>query len=123
MVVVTPMYSPKFIISPKLLKDIGTVEGARAVIDGAALLPAWEAKFQEDAEVRAVHYGTHVEGNELNLDEVRKLMEGKEIVARDRDIKEVINYRKVLDYLDKIIGGGVIDSAKRRKLYTEDTLK
>src|SRR3989344_4953831 len=117
------MYTPKYSISSKLLRDIGLVEGAKAVIESAALLPAWEAKFKEDATLRAVHYGTHVEGNELNLEEVRKVMEGKEIVARDRDIKEVINYRKVLDYLDKIIGGGVIDSAKRRKLYTEDTLK
>ena len=78
------MYSPKFTITQKLLKNIGLVEGARAVIAGAALLPAWEAKFKEDAQVRAAHYGTHVEGNELNLEEVRKVMEGKEIVARVR---------------------------------------
>lgn len=97
------MYSPKFTITSKLLKDIGTIEGAKAVIESAALLPAWEAKFKEDAELRAVHYGTHVEGNELNLEEVKKVMEGKEIVARDRDIKEVINYRKVLDYLAKLL--------------------
>ncbi len=85
------MYSPKFTISSKLLRDIGLIEGAKAVIEGAALLPAWEAKFKEEAEVRAVHYGTHVEGNELNLEEVRKVMEGKEVVARERDVKEVIN--------------------------------
>jgi Fic family protein len=96
------MYSPKFTITSKLLKEIGLIEGARAVIESAALLPAWEAKFKEEAEVRAVHYGTHVEGNELNLSEVRKVMEGKEVVARDRDIKEVINYRKVIDWLSKI---------------------
>lgn len=96
-----PMYTPTFTISSKLLKDIGLIEGAKAVIESAALLPAWEAKFKEDAELRAVHYGTHVEGNELNLEEVRKVMEGKEIVARDRDIKEVINYRKVIEYIEK----------------------
>lgn len=117
------MYSPKFTISSKLLRDIGLVEGAKAVIESAALLPAWEVKFKEEAELRAVHYGTHVEGNELNLEEVRKVMEGKEIVARDRDVKEVINYRKVLDYLDKLVGATVADSAKRREVYTENTLK
>lgn len=97
------MYSPKFTITSKLLKDIGLIEGARAVIESAALLPAWEAKFKEEAEVRAAHYGTHVEGNELNLEEVRKVMEGKEIVARERDIREVINYRKVIEYLEKLV--------------------
>src|SRR3989344_5939702 len=109
------MYFPKFTITPKLLRDIGTIEAARAVVESAALLPAWEAKFKEEAEVRAAHYGTHVEGNELNLDEVRRLMEGKEVVARDRDIKEVINYRKVLEYLEKLSGA--------EKVYDEKTLK
>ncbi len=108
------MYTPKFTISQKLLRDIGLIEGAKAVIEGAALLPAWEAKFKEEAEVRAVHYGTHVEGNELNLEEVKKVMEGKEVVARDRDVKEVINYRKVLDFLDSEIG---------KKVYGEEILK
>lgn len=110
------MYSPKFTISPKLLRSIGLVEGAKAIIESAALLPVWEAKFKDDATLRAVHYGTHVEGNELNLEEVRKVMEGKEVVARDRDIKEVINYRKVLDYLDKKLIDG-------KKAYSQETLK
>ncbi len=117
------MYSPKFTISSKLLKSIGLVEGARAVIESAALLPAWEAKFKDDATLRAVHYGTHVEGNELNLEEVRKVMEGKEIVARDRDIKEVINYRKVLDYLDKKIGERKAGNGNRKDVYSEEVLK
>lgn len=119
------MYQPKFTITSKLLRHIGTIEGAKAVVESAALLPAWEAKFKEEAEVRAAHYGTHVEGNELNLEEVRKLMEGKSIVARDRDIKEIINYRKVLDYLEKTVGGGSAAPGKQKveKIYDEKTLK
>lgn len=121
----TSVYQPKFTITSKLLKLIGTVEGARAVVESAALLPAWEAKFKEEAEVRAAHYGTHVEGNELNLEEVRKLMEGKTIVARDRDIKEIINFRKVLEYLGKTVGDGVGVPGKLKveKIYDEKTLK
>jgi Fic family protein len=119
------VYQPKFTITSKLLRQIGIIEGAKAVVESAALLPAWEAKFKEDAEVRAAHYGTHVEGNELNLEEVRKLMEGKSVVARDRDIKEVINYRKVLDYLAKTVGEGTVAVGKQKveKIYDEKTLK
>ncbi len=116
------MYQPKFTITSKLLKDIGLIEGAKAVIEGAALLPAWEAKFRDDAELRAVHYGTHVEGNELNLEEVRKVMEGKEIVARERDVKEVINYRKVLDYLEELITEAH-GRLPRKDLYRESVLR
>ncbi|MCL4397993.1 Fic family protein [Patescibacteria group bacterium] len=122
------MYYPKFTISPKLLKDIGLVEGAKAVIASAALLPAWEAKFKEDAQLRAVHYGTHVEGNELNLEEVKKVMEGHQVVARERDVKEVINYRKVLEFLEKKVQGNKGDGGNggykgNQKLYTQDALK
>lgn len=113
------MYSPKFTITPKILKNIGLIEGAKAVIESAALLPAWEAKFKEEAEVRAVHYGTHVEGNELNLDQVKRVMEGQEIVARERDVKEVINYRKVIDYLDKINTYSEINLKELHKLVVD----
>ena len=120
------MYSPKFSISSKILRDIGLIEGAKAVISGAALLPAWEAKFKEDAKLRAVHYGTHVEGNELNLEEVKKVMEGREIVARERDIKEVINYRKVLEFIEKRLEDREDKSNlsyKTNRAYTEEVLK
>lgn len=110
------MYQPKYTITSKILNGIGAIEASRAVISNAALLPAWEAKFQDEAQARALHYGTHIEGNELNLDEVKKVMEGKEIVARDRDVKEVINYRKVLDYLEELTG-------KPHQFYTEEILK
>lgn len=95
------MYQPKFIITNKILKNIGNIEASKEVIDHAPLLPYFEKEFREDAMVRAVHYGTHIEGNELNLTEAEKVLKGQEIVARDRDIKEVINYRKVMDYIGK----------------------
>lgn len=117
------MYSPKFTITSKLLKDIGMIEGAKAIVESAALLPAWEAKFKEEAELRAVHYGTHVEGNELNLEEVRKVMEGKDVVARERDIREVINYRKVLEFLDSLLTNKGDKEVRGDRSYMEETLK
>lgn len=116
------MYSPSFTITQKLLKDIGIIEGAKAVIETAALLPAWEVKFKDEAEVRSLHYGTHVEGNELNIDQVKKVVEGKDVVARERDIKEVINYRKVIDYLENKTNEAN-KTNKARDLYDEDTFK
>jgi len=49
--------------------------------------------------VRSVHHGTHIEGNELNLDQAERVIQGQEVVARQRDIQEVINYRRVMEYL------------------------
>lgn len=96
------MYKPRFTITNKVLKSIGIIEACRQVIDHAPLLPYYEKEFRKEALIRAVHYGTHIEGNELNISQAEKVMEGKEVLARDRDIQEVINYRKVMDYIDEI---------------------
>jgi Fic family protein len=109
------VYSPKYTISQTVLSNIGKIEAAREVIENAALVPAWEAKFRTDALVRTVHHGTHIEGNPLTRDEAQRLVEvyspvdepwmaaaKAEVTARDRDIQEVINYRSVMDYLDEV---------------------
>jgi Fic family protein len=105
------MYSPKFAISNKILKNIGIIEASKEVIDHAPLLPFYEKQFRNDAMIRTVHYGTHIEGNELNLDQAEKVLSGQDVVARDRDIQEVINYRKAMDFLEEIRarGEGVTD--------------
>ncbi|MBI2033313.1 MAG: Fic family protein [Candidatus Levybacteria bacterium] len=93
------MYSPRYTITNTILRYIGTIEAAREVIDTAPLLPYYEKEFQRNALVRSVHFGTHIEGNELNLTDAEKAMFGEEVIARDRDVQEVINYRKVMEYI------------------------
>lgn len=96
------MFIPKYSITNKILKDIGVVEASKEVIMNAPLVPAWEAKFRKEAIERTVHHGTHLEGNPLSEEEVRDVLDGQEIVARDRDVQEVINYRNVLKFIDGI---------------------
>lgn len=96
------MFSPIFTINNQILKNIGTLEAAKAVIDEAPLIPAYEKQFQQEAVIRTVHYGTRIEGNDLTYQDVAKLVEGREVTAADRDIQEVINYRNVINYLEEI---------------------
>jgi Fic family protein len=93
------MYAPKFTINQSILKNIGTIEACKEIITSSPLVPAWEKEFQSQAQLRTIHYGTHLEGNELTLNQAKKVIEGKEVVARERDVWEVINYRQVLKYL------------------------
>lgn len=93
------MYNPNFIINNRILKSIGIIEAAREVIENSPLVPAWEAKFREEAIIRTVHHGTHIEGNELNYTEADKVLSGAKIVGRERDIQEVLNYRNVVKYI------------------------
>jgi Fic family protein len=96
------MFSPMFSINNRILKNIGIVEAAKAIIDEAPIIPTYEKQFQQDAVIRTVHFGTRIEGNDLTFQEVAKLVEGREITASDRDVQEVINYRNVVSYLEEL---------------------
>lgn len=96
------MFYPIFSINNQVLKTIGQIEAAKAIIDEAPLVPAYEKQFQQEAIVRTVHYGTRIEGNDLTFQEVAKLVEGRTITGTQRDIQEVINYRNVMTYLEEL---------------------
>jgi len=96
------MFSPVFSINNQILKNLCAIEGSKAIIDEAPLIPAYEKQFQQDAIVRTVHFGTRIEGNDLTFQEVAKLVEGHQITAGQRDVQEVINYRNVVAYLEEL---------------------
>lgn len=107
------MFQPQYKISNNLLKYIGRIEACKEVITNAPLVPAWEARFREEARVRTVHFGTRVEGNELTKEQAAALMyasgtgnpseiaEEVGVIARPRDIQEVVNYRNTMNWIDE----------------------
>jgi len=105
------MYIPKYTITTDILKNISWVEAAREVIENAPLIPMWEKKFQDEARLKAAHYGTALEGNDLTMGEAKVIMEQEiasvseavdaGVVARERDVQEVINYRNVLEFIGR----------------------
>lgn len=123
------MYQPHFSITNNLLTYIARIEAAKTVIDHSPLVPAWDAKFRDDAFNRTVHYGTKIEGNDLTeeqaqrvarldgVTDTKEVQEKTGIIARDRDIQEVINYRNVIGWIDRQ------KSPRFDQLITEDTLK
>lgn len=94
---------------------MGAIEAAKEVIENAPLVPAFEAKFRDDAALRAAHYGTALEGNDLTLAQAKLILdeemtrvdqaENLGLVARERDVQEVINYRQVSGYLNDVKEG------------------
>jgi len=109
------MYIPKFSITNKILRTIGEIEAAKEVIENAPLVPFYEKQFQTDAIERTVYHGTHIEGNELSFEQAKEVMEGKDVLAHERDIQEIINYRNVTKLLDDL-------SAKRGDYTIQDLL-
>ena len=119
-------YSPKYSITNLILKNVGSIDSAREVITHAPLVPAWEKRFQTEARTKIIHHGTHLEGNDLNLNEVGEILDpptptpSSQLPAtppsRDRDIQEVINYRTVMDYIDTLAIHGSDLSAVRNEM-------
>lgn len=100
-----------------MLKHIGIIEAAKQIVDHAPLLPYYEKKFRDDAMTRAVHHGTHLEGNELNFTQAEQVMQGQSVVARERDIQEVINYRKAMELISNFHTGKEKEPIDEELLY------
>ena len=81
--------------------NIAKIQAAEEVIKHSPLLPLWEKQFKEDAIVRSAYHGTHIEGNPLHKDDAKNILEGRQVIGRPRDIQEIINYRKVIEFIDE----------------------
>src|SRR3990172_2219031 len=94
------MFNPTFTITNKILVNISKIEAAEEVIKHSPLLPLWEKQFKEEALIRSAYHGTHIEGNNLHKDDAKDILMGKDVIGRPRDIQEIINYRKVIEFID-----------------------
>jgi hypothetical protein len=54
---------------------VSAIEAAREVILNAPLIPAWESRFRQEAKMKAAHYGTALEGNDLTFNEAKIIVE------------------------------------------------
>lgn len=95
------MFTPSYTITNKILNNIAKIEAAEEVIRHSPLLPLWEKEFKQDAIVRSAYHGTHIEGNRLQKDEAKDVLLGRDVVGRPRDIQEIINYRRVIEFIDE----------------------
>lgn len=95
------MYSPQFAITPELLNMLTRLEVIREQIRTCRIHPKEELWLRKAAIVSMVHHSTSIEGNILKKYEVQKVLEGKKVEAPDRDIFEVKNYKKALDWIGK----------------------
>ena len=69
------MFEPKFTYTDKIVNYIAEIASAKEVISNAKIIPLYDTKLKQDALIRSSHYSTSIEGNPLNLDEVKLLAE------------------------------------------------
>ena len=94
----SPVWSPRFTLTPSIVRGLLRIEAARALVDLTPLSPAAEAELRSRARVRSAHFSTFIEGNRLTLEEARRVIDDQqaEISGRERDVSEVRNYGSAL---------------------------
>lgn len=97
------MFNPTYKLNHKILNMLTAIAEAKAIIERAKLLPKQEIRLRRQALIRMSHSSTHIEGNILNINEVGALYARQKIDAPTRDIYEVQNYLKALQYIGKVI--------------------
>ncbi len=95
------MFNPKYQITPKILNDLNRIGVIREKISTCPIQPREELRLKRQAILSMVHHSTAIEGNTLNEYEIKKVLDGKKINALEREIYEVKNYKKSLDWIIK----------------------
>ncbi len=120
------MLKPQYTITNKILKNLAEIAEAKGIIAKARLLPKQELKLKRQAIIRMSHSSTAIEGNVLDIRQVEALYANKKIDAPTRDIYEVQNYLRALEYIGKFVKSGkpITDKTllKIHSLVTDKTL-
>ena len=108
----------------KIVKYIAQIASAKEIISNAKIIPLYDTKLKQDALIKSSHYSTSIEGNPLNLEEVKTLINNNQEPTTKAE-QEVLNYFNVLNnlnkYSDEIITKNTILSV--HKDLTKDLLK
>lgn len=95
------MFKPNFTITPEINTKIAEIEKLKTLFDQANILPELAIELRFRATVESVHSSTSIEGNPLNEQEVKKVLEGDSISAPDYAIQEVLNYKNAINWLNQ----------------------
>lgn len=98
-------FNPKFTITTKINKTLVEIERVRGFLDAIKVKDEWIADMQKDALILESHYSTHIEGTALSLEQARNILEGRKVKGVNKDDeKELLNYKKAMDFISKYLG-------------------
>jgi len=98
-------FNPKFTITPKNNKALVEIERVRGFLDAVKLKDDWIADMQRKALILESHHSTHIEGTALSLEQAQSILEGRKLKGVNRDDeKELLNYKKAMDFISKYLG-------------------
>lgn len=106
---------PPFSISPAALKNIALIERLLGNVDSLEH-PRPKPQLRKANRVRTIQGSLAIEGNTLDLDQVTALVEGKRIIGKKSEIREVLNAIQVYDQLSTFHPGSERSLLKAHQL-------
>jgi Fic family protein len=109
-------FSPRYTITPKILKAISSIEVSRHEILGLPITASLLVSLRESARITSTHHSTAIEGNRLSPSEVAEIIQGGgHFPNRKKDESEVRNYYKALELMETL--------ARKTQSITEKDIK
>lgn len=93
-------FNIKWNYTNKLVNDLLKINKTKEIVDLLELPISIEEEIKKETIVKRVHYSTKIEGNSLNLNEVKNVIENN-TKSHERNVLEVRNYYNALMYLYK----------------------
>lgn len=94
------IFAPRFTYTNSLIKNMGMIEGARAVVDVLPLPPDTTLRLRHDALQRSTRNSTQIEGNPLDEAAMQWAIAQGERQGSDAE-QEVRNYWRALDRVEE----------------------
>ena len=82
------MFTPKFTITPKITQDIENIGAVFGYFRAVRLPENYRRELVSRITAETVHASTAIEGNTLTQKQVADVLSGKQVTAKDREIKE-----------------------------------
>ncbi len=102
-------YQPIFKVSDQVRRHLQDIERLRSTITSGHVLPSVEASVRHRASVESVHSSTSIEGNPLDINQVRAVISSDQVLTKQEYAEiEVYNYKQALDYINRRRSGGDI---------------
>lgn len=96
------MFNPKYTITGLLLANITKINSLVSELNHRRFAKLVLVEFERTAREVSAHTSTSIEGNPLSLTDVKRVLKSKTINIRDTE-KEVVNYNRALEMLDKLL--------------------
>jgi Fic family protein len=97
-------FTPVYYITPNIAKNLMRIEAARERVTLLPLNPTVLTSLRETAKLYTTHYSTMIEGNQLNPEEIKEVIELKgHFPGRERDEHEVKGYYAALAQLEQYV--------------------